>query len=72
MLCGDELETERSGFGAEFGFLPPFVSEFIGGETGVIELLPGSDQVKDDARQFVCGCGDWIVYRKFSKNRFGS
>ena len=57
VLQRDELKAESVGFGAEFVFLALEVPELVCGKTRVIEFLPGCDEVKDDAREFVGGGG---------------
>jgi hypothetical protein len=49
-LCqGNELESEGSRFGAEFGFLTFVKTELSSGKVTVVEFLAGSHEVEDDA-----------------------
>ena len=65
MLYGDEFEPESFGFGPKFRLLPFLVSELISRKAGVVELLPGSNQVKDDPGQLVSRSRDRFRSAKF-------
>ena len=47
------MESEGSGFGTELGFLVFVKTKLISGKVTVVEFLAGSDQVENDAGQFV-------------------
>ncbi len=47
------MESESSGFGTELGFLVFVKTELISGKVTVVEFLMSSQQVENDAGQFV-------------------
>ena len=53
LLERNKFETHDFCLCPEFDFLTPLMTQLIGGETALIKLLMGGDQVEDDACQFV-------------------
>src|SRR5215469_4389180 len=64
----DEFETQRFGFSPKFDFLSFLMAQLVSGKVAVVELLTGRDEVENDARQFVCSCGDGLGSTQFGSH----
>jgi len=59
-LKRDAFKAHGFGLGAELDLLAFLMANLVGSELGIVELLPGGDQVKNDAGEFVSSSGNGL------------
>src|SRR6266567_1680543 len=59
-LKRDEFKAHGFGLGAEFDLLAFLMAKLVGSELRIVELLPGGNQVKNDAGELVSSGGNGL------------